>query len=231
MKYLITLLATLSFFYCKAQTKNFIDQPYISVNGYADTFVTPNEIFIKITLSEKDSKDRVSVEEQEAKLVKGLTALGINTETNLSVFDFGSNYRFYFLKKKDIIKTKQYTLKVTDAVMVGKVFMMLEENDMSNAVIDRVDHSNLENIQNQARIKAVENARDKAVAMSTVLKQSIGHAIHISDNEGSDNTNRRYEGAERLLLRSVDKYKYDTPKLDFEKIKVAATVSVQFVLK
>ena len=30
-----------------AQTKNFIDQPYIEVGGYADTLITPNQIFIK----------------------------------------------------------------------------------------------------------------------------------------------------------------------------------------
>jgi uncharacterized protein len=216
----------------QAQTKNFIDQPYISVNGYADTFVTPNEIFIKIILSEKDSRDKVSVEEQEAKLVKGLNGLGINTETNLSVFDFGSNYRFYFFKKKDVIKTKQYTLKVTDAVMVGKVFMMLEEQDISNASIDRVDHSGLENIRNQARIKAMENAREKAVAMVAVLKQTIGSAIHISDSEIKENAEA--EVYARLLKGdyvSEGKYKYETQKLDFEKIKVVATVSVQFILK
>jgi uncharacterized protein YggE len=232
MKYLTILLFTFAGFTMQGQTKNFIDQPYISVNGYADTFVTPNEIFIKIILSEKDSRDRVSVEEQETKLVNGLNSLGINTETNLSVFDFGSNYRFYFLKKKDVIKTKQYTLKVTDAVMVGKVFMMLEEKDISNASIDRVNHSGLENIRNQTRIKAVENAKDKAVAMVTVLKQAIGPAIHISDNEDKENTDGlKYDNLERRLYREEGKYKYETEKLDFEKIKVVATVSVQFILK
>lgn len=232
MKYLITLLTIIISFSVRAQTKNFIDQPYISVGGYADTFVTPNEIFIKITLSEKDNRDKISVEEQEEKLVNGLIALGINTETNLSVFDFGSNYRFYFLKKKDIIKTKQYTLKVADAVMVGKVFMMLEEKDISNAVIDRVNHSGIEYIKNGARIRAVENARDKAIAMATVLKQSIGAAIHISDSDSPDYTNdTKMEFAERRLYRTEGKYKSDTEKLEFEKIKVSAAVSVQFILK
>lgn len=51
------------------QTKSFIDQPYIEVSGNADTLVTPNQIFIKIVISERDSKNRVSVEELENKMI------------------------------------------------------------------------------------------------------------------------------------------------------------------
>ena len=49
----------------QAQTKNFIDQPYIEVAGSADTLVTPDEIFIRINISEKDTKNKVSVEALE----------------------------------------------------------------------------------------------------------------------------------------------------------------------
>jgi uncharacterized protein len=215
------------------QAKNFIDQPYISVSGYADTFVTPNEIFIKITLSEKDSRDRVSVEEQETKLINGLNVLGINTTTNLSVFDFGSNYRFYLLKKRDVIKTKQYTLKVADAVTVSKVFMMLEEQDISNAAIDRVNHSDIEQIRNMTRVKAVENAKQKAISMTAILQQTIGPAIHISDEETQEKAGAYAQRRGRLQKSEyeIEKYKYETPKLSFEKIIIEAAVSVQFILK
>jgi len=46
----------LLFLFGTAQSKNFIDQPYIEVNGTADSLVTPDEIFIKITISENDNK-------------------------------------------------------------------------------------------------------------------------------------------------------------------------------
>ena len=63
----ISLLILMVLFYLlgNAQYKNFIDQPYIEVNGNADTMVTPNEIYIQIQLSEKDTKDKVSIEELE----------------------------------------------------------------------------------------------------------------------------------------------------------------------
>lgn len=235
MRYPITIAIVFSFFCCTAQTKNFIDQPYISVTGSADTFVTPNEIFIKITLSEKDTRDKISVEEQEAKLIKGLSELGINTETNVSVFDFGSNYRFYLLKKKDVIKTKDYTLKVTDAVTVSKVFMKLEELELSNAYIDRVNHTELESIRNAVKAKAIENTKTSAQAMVKSVGQTIGPAIFIADNNAAvKNDEMSYN---RLLARGfsegniIAKYKNETAKLEFEKIRISASVMVNFILK
>ena len=89
----------------QAQTKNYIDQPYIEVSGYADSLVTPNEIYIRINISESDTRDKIPVEESESKMVAGLKALGINTEKDLTTNDLGSNYRFYLLKQKDVLKT------------------------------------------------------------------------------------------------------------------------------
>lgn len=55
-----------------SQTKTFIDQPYIEVAGSADTLVTPDRIFVRIILSEKDTRDRLSVEELEIKMIGAL---------------------------------------------------------------------------------------------------------------------------------------------------------------
>lgn len=234
MKKLFLLLLCLSAFTAYSQTKTFIDLPYIEVTGIADTFIVPNEIFIKITISEKDSRDRISVEQQEANLIAGLNSLGINTEKELSVFDFGSNYRFYLLKKKDVIKTKEYTLKVSDAVTVSKVFMKLEELDLSNAYIARVDHTEMETFRNKARTMAVLDAKSKALSIVQPIGQSIGNAIFISDNEqktGSGDADLlRNPDSMRFLARS-DKYKAETSRLEFEKIKVSSFISVKFILK
>ncbi|RYE54063.1 MAG: hypothetical protein EOP48_13055, partial [Sphingobacteriales bacterium] len=114
----LTILAFLLFsiLVANSQAKNFIDQPYIEVSGSADTLVTPNEIYIRIILSEKDTRDRVSIEELELKMVAALKGLSLDTEKDLTTSDMTSNFKTYLLKSKDVIKTKIYTLKVTDAV-------------------------------------------------------------------------------------------------------------------
>jgi uncharacterized protein YggE len=227
-----TLFLSILTFFAQAQTKNFIDQPYLEVNGYADSMVIPNEIYIKIIISEKDTRDRVSVEESENKMVEGLEVLGLNPEKDLSTYDLGSNYRFYFLKQKDVIKSKQYILKVSDAITTSKVFMMLEDLDISNVSIDRVDHSDKDNIKNTTRTKAVENAKSKAVLLTKPLNQTVGLAIYLTDNETSSS---QVGGTlNNVYIRGQGKYKAlnkEIPKIEFEKIKISSTVSVKFILK
>ncbi|HEU4576082.1 MAG TPA: SIMPL domain-containing protein [Chitinophagaceae bacterium] len=162
-------------------TKNFIDQPYIEVNGYADTAITPDEIYIKIIISEKDTKDKISLEELEIKMVNALKNMGINTDKDLTTSDVVSNFKYYFLRGKEAVKTKQYILKVSDAVTVTKVISQLEDLDISNTSIDRVNYSDMENMKNLVRTKAVENAKASAVALTKPLNQTVGVAIYISD--------------------------------------------------
>ena len=48
-----------------SQTKNFIDLPYIETSARVDTLVIPDRIYLKIIISEKDTKNEKSVEELE----------------------------------------------------------------------------------------------------------------------------------------------------------------------
>ena len=226
----LLIQSTISF----GQNKNFIDQPYIEVVGYADTLIVPNLIYIRIVISEKDTRDKISVEEQENKMTTAFKSLGINIEGDLTTGDIMSNYKFYFLKGKDIIKTKEYTLKVTTAEMASKIFVQLEDLGISNTSIQKIDHSDISALKNICRTKAVENAKSKALALTKPLLQSIGNAIFISDNEGNiDNPLQgRVPGIQiRGISSFSDKSKYESPKIEFEKIKISATISVKFILK
>jgi hypothetical protein len=218
-----------------SQTKNFIDQPYIEVEGHADTLVIPNEIFIKIVISERDSKDRTSVEETETKMVDGLKKMGIDTEKDLTTNDLGSNYRFYFLKKKEIMKVKQYILKVPDAVTASKVFILLEDLDISNTSIERVNHSEIEKIKNMMSARAIENAKAKAITLTRPLGQGIGAAINITEQDilsnSPNNMVGKLAGIQLSGTSTFDKMNGELPKIEFERIKVSAGVNVKFILK
>ena len=230
----LTTLLVLTFLMGQTQTKNFLDQPYLEVAGSADTLVTPNEIYIKIIISEKDTKDRTSVEELELKMYNALKALGIDVDKNLATRDMASNFKFYFLRSKDVMKSKQYILRVGDAVTASKVFIDLENLGISNTSIDRVDHSHLENIKNQMRSKAVENARARAVALTKPLNQTVGPAIHISDNEVYNTSNQLRGRLEEVVVVGYGVKKQsgvELPKIEFEKIKVATNINVKFMLK
>lgn len=76
-----------------AQTKNFIDQPYIEVSGASDSLVTPDEIYIQINVSEKDTRNKVSLETLENQMVDALKSLGIDVEKDLVINDIASNFK------------------------------------------------------------------------------------------------------------------------------------------
>ena len=229
-----TIFFILTFLAGQAQTKNFIDQPYIEVAGSADSLLTPNEIYIRINISEKDTKDRTSVEELEQKMFDALKALGLDVEKNLTTTDMASNFKFYFLRSKEVMKSKQYILKVSDAVTASKVFIQLEDLGVSNTSIDRVNHSDLENIRDLMRTRAVGNAKARANALTKPLNQSVGLAIHIADNEAYNVSNQLQRQLSEVVVTGYStKYKpgQELPKIEFEKIKVTANINVKFMLK
>lgn len=228
---LAVLLIFLSFV-TSAQTKNFIDQPYIEVNGMADTLIIPNEIYVSIVLSEKDSRDRLSIEELEQRMVNALKGLGVNIETDLMIADMVSHFEFYLLKSKDVLKTKLYLLKARDALTVGQVFIKLEELGISNLSIDRVDHSNLASIKNTMRTQAIANAKESALALVKPLNQNLGGAIHIVDAENpNQQLQRRLPGFALRGTAAFQKGDKSLPKIEFEKIRVAVTINAKFMLK
>jgi uncharacterized protein len=228
-KYFLIALLLMTAGYGFAQ-KSFLDQPYIEVNGYADTLVTPNEIVIKIFIAEGDLKNKVSLEEQEKKLVAALKGLGIKTETQLTTSGLQSDYRYYVLKQRDVLKSKEYLLRVDNAVLATKVFIELEKGGMANAEVVKVRHTEIEAIRNACRVAAVKNAYTRAVSLTTPLKSGVGIPLHITDySQDADATaltSIRIRG-----ISSMAKSEEALPAIDFEKINVNISVQVKFALK
>jgi len=66
--------------------------------------VVPDRIYVSITLNEADSKNKKSVEEQEKQLETILKKLKINTDKDLSVLGYSSDFKKYFLKRAEYFK-------------------------------------------------------------------------------------------------------------------------------
>ena len=214
-----------------AQVKSFLDLPYLEVNGNADTMVTPNEIWINITINEADVKNKISLEEQERKMVAALKGMGINTEKDLVTSGMQSDFRFYVLKQKDVMKSKEYKLKVGDAVTATKVFIKLEEIGIANAAIERVGHSEMEKLQNICRSSAILNARQKALALTQPVGATLGGLLHVADFSGSDSGL-----GDRLMLRvrgvsTMADNEEELPQINFEKIKVSISIQAKFGIR
>jgi len=209
--------------------KNFIDQPYIEVSGDAIIEVTPNEIYISITLQEEDKSVKNAIESQEKKLISALKNSGINVKNDLKVKDFTSSYKNYFLFKSDVRKTKEFELLVHNGKELNRVFGILESLRIGNSYVIKVDHSNIENLKLEANIQAITTAKNKSNAYSKALDQSTGKAIYIREQVQVVRGN--YPKHENVRTMSKMQSTVDAV-IDpaFKNIIIKATVQARFIL-
>jgi uncharacterized protein YggE len=214
-----------------SQTKNFIDLPYLETSARVDTFVTPDRIYISILITEKDTKGKISVEELENKMAEKLKHLNINIDKQLTLSDLSSNFKKYFLKQQDVLKSKAYSLLVYDALTAGKVMVALEEIEVSNVNLEKTEYSKIEELQLNLKSKAVLKARSNAMAMVKPLNQNVGNAIYITDSGSPYFMQGQVAG---VLLRGAamkNREGYKPIDIEFEKIKVESEVKVTFKLE
>jgi len=228
----ISILILFSLFFTNgfSQIKNFIDQPYLETNAKADTLVTPDNIYLTILLTEKDSKGKISVEELENKMALHLKSLGINLEEQLKLSDLASNFKKYFLKQQDILKSKSYTLLIHDAITTGKVIIGLEKIGISNVHLEKLEYSKLEDLKLILRSKAVLKAKMQGEALLTPVNQKLGQIIHLVDY------NRQIHRAldERIMVskKYSENDKFEEPiDIQFDKIKVQSEINVKFIIE
>ena len=212
-----------------SQTKNFIDQPYLETTAVVDTMVVPDRIYLSILITEADTKGKTSVEELENRMNNKLIALGIDTKTQLSLSDVASNFKNYFLRGKDVLKNKAYTLLVYDAVTAGKVIVGLESIDIANVRLTKTEFSKMEQLKLELRQKAVAQAKLQAESLLKPLNQNLGKAIYISDM--NFNMYPRSVADFKVLGNETAKQQEGPIDIEFEKIKVEARVNVTFAIE
>jgi len=234
MKSILTLALISQSFIGWTQTKNFIDQPFVETAAQVDTLITPDRIYLNILILEKDTKGKISVEELESKMESALKNLGIDTKKNLTLNDVASNFKKYFLKSQDVLKSKSYTLMVADAKIAGSVIIELEVLEISNVLLDRTEYSEIEHLKLILKSMAIRKAKKQAEYMVAPLNQKAGVAIHISDH--SDNSvgralSGRVPGIQIRGYSSVKRKEFKPADIEFEKIKVESSVFVKFKLE
>jgi uncharacterized protein len=238
-KILFVLLAFLPFFlHAQEGEKNFIDLNYIEVTGTAEMEIVPDEIYLKITISESDNKGKQSLEELEKQMFGELEKIGADVSKDLSILDFTSNFKNYFLRDNKIFTKKTYQLVVHDGKTAGKVFQGLESIGISNISVEKVDHSKLEEFKKEVKINAVKAAKEKATYMSEAIGRTTGKALFIQEQNSimdfplANALQGRMAGLSNISIKAygADQTQPDEPVVEFEKIKLSASVLIRFEL-
>jgi len=235
MKHLIIgILLTISLTgFAQAGDKNFIDQNYIEVTGKSEMEITPDLIYLKILLSEKDNKSKIDLTERENLMISKLKDIGIDIAKDLLIKDISSNFKYYLLTKSDILLSKEYQLLVRNGKIASQVIIELEKIGISNVSIDRLDNSNIVKYRKEVKIDAIRAAKDKAESLATAIGQNIGKALYIQEldnnyNGGTPGTSNsiRIRGSSSLYGSNAPQ-----PEIDFEKITLEFSIICRFELK
>ncbi|MEN6569354.1 MAG: SIMPL domain-containing protein [Rikenellaceae bacterium] len=215
-----------------AQEKNFIDQNYIEITASAEKEVSPNEIYISITIEEKDNKNNNSLEKQERDMFSRLKTLGIDLEKEMQVKDMETQLQEYFLKKNSVVTSKSYQLKINSTDLLFKVFKELEKMSIPNVNIIRTDVSDKESIKNDVMIIAINKAKQRAELLANSLGRKLGKAIYIQHSEGymRGNVVRNLAAGTKMMDINEEEI-YSGPNLSFSKISFNQTVYVKFALE
>ena len=209
-----------------AQQTSVMDQPYIEVSGQAEVEVVPDKIYVQITI-DGDSKGKETILQQEKEMVQRFDALGIDVEKKLVVQELFNSA----LKSNKVTTSKIYRLEVNSATQLAHVFQALQAIGIAQAEIESVDVSNKEELIQQIRAEAAQNARQNALVLANALGQELGKALYVQDYSTSpyeymNMSTRDYAMAEvREVVAEV------APVLEFQKVTFNSSVRVRFLLK
>ncbi len=235
MKSILTLgffMIVLNAVYAQNGTKNFLDQNYIELTGSAEQEVIPDRIYIQITISEKDKKGQDSVEYQEQQMLQALQKIDSALTKHISILSYSSTYIRYFFKKSEVTKTKKYELLLKDPLQLAPVFSALDELEVSDVHIVKLDHSEIKKLQQETKLKAIMAAQEKAKNYAKAIHQSIGRALFIKELDALIMQNAVPETNVVLRKESFysDKRDISCPTIQLKKIMVTAKVLTRFAL-
>lgn len=223
-KFFLTLLVFTTLFYTM-QAQNKEDRRYIEVTGAAELKVVPDEIYLSISLNEKDTKDRHSLDEMEREMIAVLRKLNIPTE-NLSISGADSNLEKAFWTGKKIYARKTYILKLTDANSIGQVLRELEKKGISNVNLARVDNSQMEKYRKEVKILAMKAAKDKADYLLHAIGEQTGKPIFIQER----NYRPPFYRQTNMMMKAEDSIEAasESYQLDFQEMTVKCEIFSRF---
>jgi uncharacterized protein YggE len=228
MKKLFTILALGIALATQAQTTSSDEKPYIEVTGTAQKEVVPDIIYITITLKDKVvNKDSYTVLQQETKLKQALQQSVIDLK-NLSLSDASSDIIVYKRKERGVEEMKEYTLKVSTATEVTKVFEALHNINIKEAEITKTDYSKMDELRKEVRIAAIKAAKDKAVYLLQTIGEELGKPLIIHENSTEEVLRLRSNVSSNV---SYKKDEYTLPDVSFKTIKVEFSYYIKYLIK
>lgn len=207
----------------------------ISVSGSAEVEVTPDIIYISISLKEyfkdNNSKKKVEITTLENELFNAIQQAGVPKE-NLTISNISSYTTAEKKKNPDYLASKQYRLKVNDLNKWNAVIGDVDPKGVAYTNIDSYDYSKIESLKKDLKIKALLAAKEKATYLVTALGDKLGSAIDIQEVNNEAYPQPMYRA--NVMMKSAgmaNDSAESAPEIDFKKIKLNYVMNVVFEIK
>ncbi len=201
----------------------------INVSGVAEMEITPDIIYVGISLKEyfNGNKKAVSIVDIEKQLLKALKKAGVPQE-NLFINNLSSYHHSLEQKKNPgFAASKQYRLKLSDPSVFNAIIVELDPKTVVSTHIEGYDHSKITEYRKEVRINALKSAREKAGYLAETLNDEVGEVINIQE------VNHDYPGLvpmySNMTIRASAED--DSASIEFKKIKITSEMNVVFELK
>jgi uncharacterized protein len=207
----------------------------IEVTGSSEAEVTPDIIFVGISLKEyfrdNNSKKKVEIEELERQLQTAVLNAGVPRE-NFTINNI-SSYNWTWEKKKnpDFLASKQYRIKISDLKKYNEIISAVDPKGIQYSNVEGYDYSKLESLKKELKIKALQIAKEKATYLSEAINEHIGSALEIHEINNEYYPQPMYQ---RNVMMKGDMALAEAapmPDIDFKKIKLNYQMRVVFELK
>ena len=203
----------------------------ISVSGNAELEVTPDIIYVSISLKEylkdNNSKKKVDITALETQLYNVVAAAGIPKE-NLTISNLSSwNYATEKRKNPDFLASKQYRLKVNDLYKYNAILDGIDPKGIQNTYIEGYDYSKIADLKKDLKIKALLAAKEKAEYMVAALNNSLGDVLDIQEVNNESYPQPVYRTFAMAKSASVAD-EVAAPEIDAKKIKLNYIVNAVF---
>lgn len=209
------------------------DRPYMELTGYAEKWVEPNQIFLSITLKEKEEgRNKRSIQQQEEKLKTGLTERGISIEKLKRANANNETNTVFWGKKEETIM--EYELELSDAEQLSQVMNLLDDLDVQQAHIARVDHTERLLLAKDIELQALRDVKTKAKSWAETIGTSLGNPIIIRKVSGGMYDTQELQAISIRGSRNdgemyyIDGIGVSKQRLTFKNLHFTSTVYVKF---
>lgn len=232
----LVFIALLSAISASAFSQNVDTRRRIEVSGSAEAEVTPDIIYVGISLKEyfrdNTNKRKVEIEELERQLQAAVLNAGIPKE-NFTINNISSyNYAYERKKNPAFLARKQYRIKVTDLKKYNQIISAIEPKAIEYTNIESYDYSQIEVLKQDLKVRALRAAKDKASYLAAAVDDQVGEALEIQEINHEYYPQPMYRASAAMRDGGIASAEAaPMPEIDFKKIKLNYQMRAVFELK